>query len=99
MAKLTKKDKLNHLHTVLTKHKIPESYYSLNGMADSALCLEDKGHDVWEVYVGDRGQKIDKRTFCDLDEACMIFLLNIDNKNWHKMFREYQKLCLNQATK
>lgn len=64
--------KINELKQKLQARNVPAGYYSLNGYADDALCIEQVGSE-WIVYDGERGKKHRVRTFQNEEDACAEF--------------------------
>lgn len=67
------------LQNVLHRYEIPEAYYSLNGNADSSVCLS-KENGVWQVFIGDRGKKRELSSYQDASEACVDVIRRVGEK-------------------
>ena len=52
---------------------IDPTYYSLDGERHEALCLLAAGQ-TWQVFLSERGQRHEWRSFGSEDEACTYFL-------------------------
>lgn len=82
------------LRSVFAAFRIPESYYCLNGFADSSLCLS-KENGLWQVFIGERGKKTDVSTFKTANEACKEMIRQIgDSSNREEMMFDYLRRSL-----
>jgi hypothetical protein len=53
--------------------QIDPTLYSFESERHEALCLLAQGPG-WQVFMSERGQRHEERTFDDEDEACVYFL-------------------------
>lgn len=68
------------LRNVLRSYEIPEAYYSLNGNADSSVCISEE-NGVWQVFIGDRGKKRELSSYQDASDACVDVIRRVGEKN------------------
>lgn len=52
--------------------QVDPTYYSFEGQRHDALCLLAEGQ-TWHVFLSERGDRFDERTFASEDEACIYF--------------------------
>ncbi|MDQ1532998.1 MAG: hypothetical protein QOF28_759 [Actinomycetota bacterium] len=52
---------------------VDPAYYSLEGGRHEALCILAEGQ-TWKVFLSERGERRDERSFASEDEACTYFL-------------------------
>jgi hypothetical protein len=65
------------LAEILRLAEVDPTYFHLFGpTADEGLCLLRMGRD-WQVFVSERGERYEERTFPTEDEACVYFLKRI----------------------
>jgi|GEM_PF-1039867 len=67
--------KINALRNTMKHYGISGKNYSINEERDEAECLI-RNQDKWEVFFSERGNKVGKDTFDDLDSACISMLNN-----------------------
>ena len=86
---------LKVLNEVLSNHYMPNEY-SLNGYAESALCIEKTPDGQWEVYTGERGVRHHESKFGNILEACLVFLswMGITKKEIANMREEFLSLTI-----
>lgn len=56
--------------------QVDPSLYSFEGNKDEAVCLLAWGQ-VWQVFIGSRGSRIEEQHFHSEDEACVYFLKQV----------------------
>lgn len=64
------------LKHVLDEEGIPRQYYSLEGYAEEAICME-KSDDNYIVYVGERGNKDDISNHLNISKALLKFISEV----------------------
>ncbi len=72
------------LESVL-KEEFSSDMFSLDGYGEDSVCLKKEGN-IWEVYIGFRGQKKERVMFDNVLSACLgvIELLTPHNENLRK---------------
>ncbi|MGI8662552.1 MAG: hypothetical protein ACR2LQ_04980 [Acidimicrobiales bacterium] len=53
--------------------RVDPTYFSFDGERHEALCLLAAGQ-TWQVFLSERGQRYEERSFETEDEACTYFL-------------------------
>jgi hypothetical protein len=61
---------------ILTRAKVDPTYYSLHGGSKEALTILQEGP-IWKVFIQERGDRYEERTFELEDDACVYFLKRI----------------------
>ena len=65
--------KVSDLREVVRAARVDPSYYSFDGDRHEALCILAAGQ-TWHVFLSERGQRYEDKTFENEDEACTYFL-------------------------
>jgi hypothetical protein len=65
--------KVEDVREILHLAQVDPTYYSLDGETHEALCLLSRGQE-WQVFVSERGERVEERTFETEDAACTYFL-------------------------
>ena len=68
----------------LKKEKVPERIFAINKGYQEDRCCIVMADSHWEVYYGERGEKIHRRTFNNENKACQYFL------KWIKKYEIYK---------
>lgn len=61
------------IREIVESARVDPRYYSFEGERHEALCLLAEGQ-TWHVFLSERGQRHEERTFATEDEACTYFL-------------------------
>jgi hypothetical protein len=61
---------------IVESARINPTLYSFHSEAHEALCLLAFGQE-WRVFISERGQRGEERTFTSEDDACVYFLKRI----------------------
>jgi hypothetical protein len=67
---------------ILARAEVDPTCYSLNGGSDEALTILQVGP-IWKVFIQERGDRHEERTFESEDDACVYFLKRIFEL-WHR---------------
>jgi hypothetical protein len=68
--------RVNDVRQIVEAARVDPTYYSFEGERHEALCLLAAGQ-KWEVFLSERGQRHEEKTFPTEDEACTYFLKRI----------------------
>lgn len=58
---------------IVESARVDPTSYSFDGERHEALCLLAAGQ-TWQVFLSERGQRHEERSFASEDEACTYFL-------------------------
>jgi len=61
---------------IVESARIDPTLYDFAGEAHESLCLLAFGQE-WRVFISERGQRSEERTFTSEDDACVYFLKRI----------------------
>jgi hypothetical protein len=67
---------VSDLREIVQSARVDPTLYSFDSERHEALCLLAFGQD-WKVFLSERGQRYEERTFVNEDEACVYFLKRI----------------------
>lgn len=67
------------LKNIIIENGIPKQYFSFDGYAEEAICLEKKDIDEYEVFIGERGQKYEVSKFNNLSDAGINILSHLSD--------------------
>jgi hypothetical protein len=71
---------LDHVKAILVEEKVPQWAYSIGGLGSGeCVGINHDGSGWWEVYFSERGEKRNIRSFADEDEACALFLSELES--------------------
>jgi hypothetical protein len=68
--------RVNDAQEIVVSARVDPRLYSFDGEQHESLCLLAFGQ-AWKVFISERGQRHEERTFATEDEACVYFLKRV----------------------
>jgi hypothetical protein len=68
--------RVGDLREIVQAARIDPRLYSFDAETHESLCLLASGQE-WRVFISERGQRMEERTFASEDDACVHFLKRI----------------------
>ena len=65
--------RVDDVREIVEAARVDPTYYSFEGSHHDALCVLAEGQ-TWHVFLSERGDRFEERTFASEDEACVYFL-------------------------
>jgi hypothetical protein len=67
---------VDDVREIVQAARVDPTYYSFDQERNEALCLLPAGR-TWHVFLSERGQRHEERSFDSEDEACTYFLTRL----------------------